>query len=125
MLNLRTYGRPPFQTVVIHGGPGAPGQLAPVARELSVLQGILEPLQTADSIEGQVQELYTVLKENSTLPVFLVGFSWGAWLSLIFSARYPEMVKKLILIGSGGFEEQYAGTFGFNPLPGYCYPRRL
>jgi len=38
----------------------------------------------------------------------LIGFSWGAWLSFIFAANYPAFVKKLILIGSGGYEEKYA-----------------
>jgi len=35
--------------------------MAPVARELSAEQGVLEPLQTADSLDGQVHELQTVL----------------------------------------------------------------
>ncbi len=33
MKNLRTYGAAPFGIAVVHGGPGAPGQMAPVARE--------------------------------------------------------------------------------------------
>lgn len=52
MKNLRTYGNPPFSIVVIHGGPGAPGEMAPIARELSALEGVLEPLQTAVTLEG-------------------------------------------------------------------------
>jgi hypothetical protein len=55
--NLRKYGRRPFSIVVIHGGPGAPGEMAPVARELLKVAGILEPLQTADSVEGQVAKI--------------------------------------------------------------------
>jgi pimeloyl-ACP methyl ester carboxylesterase len=38
----------------------------------------------------------------------LIGHSWGAWLSWIFTARYPDIVRKLILVGSGPFEEKYA-----------------
>jgi pimeloyl-ACP methyl ester carboxylesterase len=106
--NLRTYGSAPFKVAVIHGGPGAAGEMAPVARELASPRGVLEPLQTVASLEGQIEELRTVLEENGDLPVTLIGFSWGAWLSFIFAARYPAMVKKLILIGSGGFEEKYA-----------------
>jgi len=106
--NLRTYGKTPFSTVVIHGGPGAPGEMAPVAREIASHRGVLEPLQTAASLEGQIRELKTVLEKNGDLPVTLIGFSWGAWLSFISSARYPAIVKKLVLIGSGGFEETYA-----------------
>ncbi len=108
MKNLRKYGNKPFNVAVIHGGPGAPGELAPVARELSSVRGVLEPLQTAATLEGQVHELKAVLEKNGDLPVTLIGFSWGAMLSFIITARYPPLVKKLILIGSGAYEEKYA-----------------
>jgi pimeloyl-ACP methyl ester carboxylesterase len=108
MINLRTYGQKTFNVAVIHGGPGAPGSMAPVARELADQWGILEPLQTAFSVDGQIQELHDVLQENADTPVTLVGHSWGAMLSLLFAARYPELAKKLILVSSGCFEEQYA-----------------
>jgi len=108
MKNLRKYGMPPFKVAVIHGGPGAPGEMAPVARELSSIRGVLEPLQTATTIEGQIGELKDVLKKNGDLRVTLIGWSWGAWLSLIFAAQYSAFVKKLILIGSGPYEEKYA-----------------
>jgi len=110
MKNLRTYGNPPFSIAVIHGGPGAPGEMAPVARELSALEGVLEPLQTAVTLEGQVRELRGVLKEHGAMPIILIGFSWGAMLSFIFTARHPQFVKKLILIGSGPYEEKYAAN---------------
>jgi pimeloyl-ACP methyl ester carboxylesterase len=108
MKNLRKYGNEPFTVVVIHGGPGAIGEMAPVAKELSHVWGTLEPLQTSASIEGQTQELLTVLKKHADLPVTIMGHSWGAWLSFIFAACYPLFVRKLILIGSGPFEEKYA-----------------
>ena len=108
MKNLRKYGNKPFNVAVIHGGPGAPGEMAPVARELSSVRGVLEPLQTATTLEGQVQELKAVLEKNGDLPVTLIGFSWGAMLCFIFTAQYPLFVKKLILIGSGAYEEKYA-----------------
>jgi pimeloyl-ACP methyl ester carboxylesterase len=106
--NPRIYGQAPFSVAVVHGGPGAPGEMAPLARELATEWGILEPLQTATSIEGQVEELRAILSTNGDPPVTLIGFSWGAWLSFIVAARYPALVKKLILVGSGGFEERYA-----------------
>ena len=108
MLNLRKYGHMPFRIAVIHGGPGAPGEMAPVARELSSVAGILEPLQTATTFEGQVRELKTVLQKNAALPATLIGFSWGALLSFIFAARYPSFVRKLILVGSAPYEDKYA-----------------
>jgi len=81
--------------------------MAPVARELAAGWGVLEPIQTAASLEGQIEELRTFLEKNAGLPVTLVGHSWGAWLSFIVAAHYPAIIKKLILVGSGPYEEKY------------------
>ena len=78
-----------------------------MALELASGRGVLEPLQTAASLKGQVDELRTVLEQNGDVPVTLIGFSWGAWLSFIVAARYPLLVKKLILVASGPYEEKY------------------
>ena len=110
MGNLRKYGDPPFVVAVIHGGPGAPGEMSAVARELSAVGGVLEPLLTAASVDGQVEELRAVVEENGRLPLSLAGFSWGAWLSVIFTANYPAYVDKLILLSSGPFEDRYAAN---------------
>lgn len=108
MKNVRKYGSPPLKVAVVHGGPGAGGEMAPVARKLASEWGVVEPLQAATSVEGQVQELKTVLEDKANLPITLIGFSWGAWLSYLVAARYPALVKELILVGSGPFEEKYA-----------------
>jgi pimeloyl-ACP methyl ester carboxylesterase len=108
MTPVRKWGPGPYSLAVIHGGPGAPGEVAPVARELSSLMGVLEPFQTETTLDGQVQELRSVLVEHGAPPVTLVGFSWGAFLSFLLAARHPELVKKLILVSSPPFEEQYA-----------------
>jgi pimeloyl-ACP methyl ester carboxylesterase len=110
MENLRKYGKTPYNVAVIHGGPGAPGEMAPVARELASEWGVLEPLQTADTLEGQVEELQDILDTHVDRPIILIGYSWGAWLSFIIAARYPSLVKKLILVSSGPFEAKYAGS---------------
>lgn len=108
MIKFRTYGSGPVRIVIIHGGPGAPGEMAPVARELSAEYGILEPMQTAVTVEDQVEELADIIRSKGDPPVILVGYSWGAWLSCMVTARYPRLVKKLILISAGPFEEKYA-----------------
>ncbi|MDD4650806.1 MAG: alpha/beta hydrolase [Methanothrix sp.] len=107
-INPRKYGRGPFSVAVIHGGPGAAGEMAPVARRLSARRGVLEPMQTACSVSAQAEELKELLEQNADLPVNLVGFSWGAWLSFILAARHPDMVRKLVLVASGPFQEWYA-----------------
>ncbi|MFA5309597.1 MAG: alpha/beta hydrolase [Dehalococcoidales bacterium] len=106
MKNYRTWGKPPYKVAVIHGGPGCPGSIAAVARELSGDMGVLEPLQTADSVGGQVSELHAVLEKHAETPVTLVGWSWGATLSYLTAAEHPELVKKLILIGTGPIDSK-------------------
>ena len=106
------HGKAPYQAALLHGGPGACGEVGPLACELETLtgRGILEPWQTADSIEGQVTELKRQLEMHATGPLTLAGYSWGAWLALIFAARYPLSVKKLLLLSSGPLDERYAAT---------------
>lgn len=105
---MKKYGIAPYTVAVIHGGPGAAGEMAPVSEELSELTGVLEPYQKQDTIKGQVNELKDCIEKYADIPVVLIGYSWGAWLSVIFAAAYPSHVKKLILISSGPFEEEYA-----------------
>ena len=95
---------------VVHGGPGAPGEVAAVAHELSSTAGVLEPIQTTVTIDGQVQELRAIIEANASPPLTLIGFSWGAWLSCILSSYHPKLVKKLILVSSGPITEKYASS---------------
>ena len=105
---MNKYGQPPYTIAAIHGGPGAAGEMAAVARELASAWGVLEPHQTADSLEGQVAELVAALETEASLPAILVGHSWGAWLAWLVAARHPGLVSKLILVGSGPFTSRYA-----------------
>lgn len=108
-VNVRCHGSPPYRVAVVHGGPGAAGEMAPLAEHLAVGRGVLEPLQTADSVDGQIRELLETLVTAGTPPLTLIGFSWGAWLSLMVAAQAPAVVTKLILMGSGPFDERHAG----------------
>lgn len=110
MKTVRKWGRGPYTVAVVHGGPGAPGEVAPVARELSSMKGVLEPFQSETTLDGQVQELRAVLVEQGTTPVTLVGFSWGALLSFILTSRYPDLVKKLILVSCPPFIPEHAAA---------------
>lgn len=105
--NLRAYGKPPFNIVVVHGGPGVGGEMAPVAQELSGQFGVLEPIQTAASLAGQIEELRQQIVDYASLPVAIVGYSWGAWLGYLLAAQEAHMVRKLILVSSGPFESRY------------------
>lgn len=107
MDTIRKYGQAPFQIALLHGGPGAPGDLSPVAEILSERFGILEFTQTKHSIDGLVTELFFQIQASAITPITLIGYSWGAWLGIIFTARFPQLVKKLILISSGALENKY------------------
>ena len=106
-MNLRKYGAGPYKVAVVHGGPGAAGSVRPLCVELSKDHSILEPLQTAMSVEGQLEELRQVLEDNTKEPVMLIGHSWGAMLIYMLAAKYQHLVKKIILVSSGSFEEKY------------------
>lgn len=108
------YGSGPVRVAVIHGGPGAAGSVAPVARRLGETRGVLEPIQTATTLDGQVKELHQALSEYTSRPVTLIGHSWGAWLSYLVAARYPADVRKLILVGSGPFAERFVPLIAAN-----------
>jgi pimeloyl-ACP methyl ester carboxylesterase len=107
MKDQRTWGKPPNRIAVVHGGPGAPGSVAPIARELSRACGVLEPFQTAKTLDGQVEELRILLEKHADLPCIVIGWSHGASLSCILAARYPDIIRKLIIIGTTPFEERY------------------
>jgi pimeloyl-ACP methyl ester carboxylesterase len=108
MERLRTYGAGPFTVIVVHGGPGAIGAMASVARELAANWGVVETLHTARSIAGQIQELRTAVVDTARPPVAIVGHSWGAMLGYLFAAHEPQLVRKLVLVGSGVYEDRYA-----------------
>lgn len=108
MINYRVYGEKPYKVVAVHGGPGAPGSMATVAKELSKKYGVLEPFQSASSVNGQLEELHNFIKENCGQgKTKLVGHSWGAWLAYMYAANHPEKVEKLVLVAAGSFDERY------------------
>jgi len=105
----RQFGTKPSKVVVLHGGPGGAGEIEPFARELGQRgYSVLEPYQTQKSVQRQVDELRSQIDLSCQPPVVVIGWSWGAWLGCLFAAQNPELVKKLILVGSGPFEAQYA-----------------
>lgn len=108
MENLRKYGTKPYDLVLLHGGPGAAGMMGPIARRLSISFGVLEPLMLSLSIKEQLDELNSIVVTNSSMPLFLIGHSWGAWLSIMYAAKFPDMIKKIVMIGAPPFEEKEA-----------------
>jgi pimeloyl-ACP methyl ester carboxylesterase len=96
--------------VLVHGGPGAAGTMAELAKKISAHRGVIEAIQTRYSIDSLLAELRGVISQHGKLPLTLIGHSWGAWLSLLFASKYPGQVKKLILLSAAPLEEKYASN---------------
>lgn len=109
-LRVRTYGQSGPDVVLLHGGPGAPGYMAPVARRISASFRVHEPLQRGSSrqpltVASHVADLHghlATLEAQENRPM-LVGHSWGAMLALAYAATHHQAVASLVLIGCGTF----------------------
>jgi pimeloyl-ACP methyl ester carboxylesterase len=116
-LRFRAYGTAGPRVVVLHGGPGAPGYMAPVARGLADAFRVLEPLQRGSggaplTVARHVADLHALLAaccrqipegDAGERPA-LVGSSWGAMLALAYAAAHPGRAGALVLIGCGTFD---------------------
>lgn len=93
-----------MKVILLHGGPGARGDLKDLAMKLED-DGVflIEHLQKGMTIDALLDEMLTIIDKESIQPVILIGHSWGAWLGWIFAAQYPEKVKKLILVSTPSF----------------------
>ncbi|MCM1231137.1 MAG: alpha/beta hydrolase [Muribaculum sp.] len=111
---VRLYGSMPYQVVLVHGGPGAIGSLKGFAQELNELSqiGVVEAIQSKYSIAELIEELYDQIRENCDGKISLVGHSWGAWLVALFAEKHPELIERIILIGSGPLEDKYVSDIG-------------
>jgi pimeloyl-ACP methyl ester carboxylesterase len=109
MLHIREYGSGPLM-IVLHGGPGAPGHMAPVAHGLASSYRVMEPFQRGSSHErltvarhvADFHEVINFYAGRCGPP--LVGASWGAMLALAYAATHPSSTGPPILVGCGTFD---------------------
>ena len=104
---VRTYGDVGPLVVVLHGGPGAPGSAAGLARGLAVGFRVHEPFQRGSgeeplTVARHVADLHGLVEALPDRPA-LVGWSWGAMLALAYAAEHPRTVGPLVVVGSGTF----------------------
>lgn len=124
MESLRCHGSSPFRVVAIHGGPGACGEMAPVAVELSRDGGVIETLHTKPTVQGQINELKRAIDTCGDAPVTLIGHSWGAWLSVMFAVQHPSAVARVVLVSSAPFAPEYAENLAATRLNRMTEPER-
>jgi pimeloyl-ACP methyl ester carboxylesterase len=110
VIEVRRYGSVGPTVVVLHGGPGAPGSVASLARALADGFAVLEPLQRPSggeplTVARHVADLDEVIGSlGSGGRPALVGSSWGAMLALAYGAAHPESTSGIVLVGSGTFD---------------------
>jgi pimeloyl-ACP methyl ester carboxylesterase len=115
-IRVRHYGEEGNpDVVVLHGGPGAPGYMAPVARGLANRFHVLEPLQRLASegdvtVAAHVRDLHEVVAGLDRRPA-IVGSSWGAMLGLAYAAEHPGSSGPLVLVGCGTFDPESRAVF--------------
>jgi pimeloyl-ACP methyl ester carboxylesterase len=107
---LRCYGTFGPWVVLVHGGPGTGGYLAPLAEALADSFRVLEPMQRGSgaaplTVARHVTDLEDFVRTHCehTRPA-IVGHSWGAMLALAHAAAHPESVCALVLVGCGTFD---------------------
>jgi pimeloyl-ACP methyl ester carboxylesterase len=123
-IQVREYGTSGSLIVLLHGGPGAPGYMAPVARALADTFRVVEPLQRGSgavplTVASHIQDLHEIMEarslhhgnrpssERSSAPQerpALAGHSWGAMLALAYAAAHPDSVSSIALISCGTFD---------------------
>ncbi len=108
-VQIREYGTSGPFLIVIHGGPGAPGYMAPLARALADRFRVLEPLQrrggdTPLTVARHVADLDAVVSRCADGRPALVGHSWGAMLALAYAAEHADRIASAVLIGCGTFD---------------------
>jgi proline iminopeptidase len=59
---------------------------------------------TTLNMQTAVDDIKLVLENQKLKQVSILGHSWGAMLAIAFASQYPKMVKSLILVGPGPFQ---------------------
>ena len=109
LIRYRAYGETGPPVFVLHGGPGAPGYMAPVASELSHDFSVIEPFQrrsgeTPLTVQRHIDDLQAlIVSVTQGGKVALVGHSWGAMLALAYAAQYPNQASCIVAVSSGTF----------------------
>jgi len=121
MITVREYGAAKHGlggplVLTLHGGPGAPGSISPVARGLADRFRVLEPLQRGAgdvplTVAQHVADLDEVIRDRAgDAPPALVGASWGAMLALAYAAEHPDRAGPIVLVGGGTWDKVARGT---------------
>ncbi len=108
---IRTYGKSGPVVIVLHGGPAASGNAAPIAQGLADSFQVIEPWQrgggeTPLTVARHIADLHDLIVSRcANIRPAIIGESWGAMLALAYAAHHPENAGPLVLIGCGTFDK--------------------
>jgi pimeloyl-ACP methyl ester carboxylesterase len=63
--------------------------------------------ETPNSIEVEVDCLHEFLTALKLRPVYLIGHSLGAWITVSYTLKYPDLVQGVVAISPEGFSLTY------------------
>lgn len=66
------------------------------------------------SMTNYIKDLEVLRKKLELEKVTLIGHSWGGMLAMEYTSKYPERVKNLILLGTGGPTGKFYAYFSDN-----------
>ena len=116
-LAVRQYGSTGDVVLLLHGGPGCPDYLEPVAQQLSATHRAVTFDQrgvgasgraSSFDLEDYVRDIEAVREHLGADRVHLFGHSWGGLLAQLYLQAHPERVSSMILANSAtGVGEQW------------------
>ena len=113
---VRHYGNAGPLVLVLHGGPAAVGDVAPVAKGISGSFHAVEPWQRGSggsplTVARHITDLHELATDlGGDSRVAIVGHSWGAMLALCYAANYPSKAGPIVLVGCGTFDQASRST---------------
>ena len=108
---VRRYGKAGPLVLVLHGGPAAVGDVAPIAKGISKSFCAVEPWQRGSgsvplTVARHIADLHELAADvGEDSPLAIVGHSWGAMLALCYAAEYPSKAGPIVLVGCGTFDQ--------------------
>jgi proline iminopeptidase len=110
---------PGVPCLCLHGGPGTDSSgltrtLAPLAETLGLRlvtwdhrgHGRSEWVAPDECTHDQLVDDVEVIREALGLgPVHVLGISWGGFLALMYAARYPAALRRLVVVGAASSHE--------------------
>lgn len=97
----------PETLVILHGWGSDLSRWQPIKAILSQKLPVLLPRLPDNKVRNTADFADWVFKKTKTFkPFYLLGHSFGGQIAINFTNRYPNRVKKMILVGSAGIRRR-------------------